>query len=141
MINIQPAIYPFKAYFSKFFSYPQTAKTNFLQSSGWYEDTDGYFHGKQKKANGQGTDNDGLEQRMRLFQERDKTGGEFTTDYTTLIGRLHLDLNICEQGLIPGLKIRIKMKQANDKWRIFGDPDDVKTGAYHLEIAEAKLSR
>lgn len=120
----------YSSYLTTLLSFDRSAKTGFLQSSGWFEDIDGQFDPPATITN----DSDGFAERRELFRNKDNDA--YSDKYITLCGTLHHDLASSDTGIPNGVGISIKLDYSDDKFRLMCINDNIDA---MVEISEVEL--
>ncbi len=123
--------YPFKSYMIDFLSMDSNAKFSWMRGQMWHQDVFGHSLENQTDT----SINTGFKARMHRFKNEDQSA--YVKDAIPLMGRLHCDLGSCENGLIPGLGMRVQLGFSSNEFVLQCPESD--TSRYKLVIKNAVL--
>ena len=122
--------YNYKSFIIDYLSFDGFAKYSWLTCSGYYQDSYGRTLEHQTS-----THNRGFENRRKLFRNEDDTA--YSGNSIVFVGRPHTDFLSTENGLVPGLGLRVQFTFASNEFLLMvPKPDQTK---YKLTIENACL--
>lgn len=116
MINQNDDKYQYRAYMTKLLSFPPEAKKSWLQSAGWYPDVYGTTDPSLMT-----TGSNGFKNRRWLFMKPTGTYQDptvFSNEYVTFYSQIHNDLQTMRCGILPGIRMKIKIDFTKNAFRI-----------------------
>lgn len=129
----QPEHYPYKAYLASLLSYSNETKNAQLACQGYYSDISHHLGTSEEDY----LINSGHQMRLRSFRKGEEDTTEYKTDGVKYFGRLYLDLNSAECGLIPGTKVQIQLVKSPHNFVLLKQAGDNEN--YKINIEECNL--